>query len=72
MKHLSDVGARFGHAAVVTFWVGSVSRRIPPVTGEHSLLPTSQWRPSKGLPYGWLAIPCVWRSDAVSTFRMII
>ncbi len=34
------------------------------------LLPTSSSRSSIGLPYGWLAILCAWRSSGVTTFHI--
>jgi len=43
---------------------------IRPVTERRSLFPTSSFRPSLSLPYGWPARRRAGRSDGVSTFRM--
>jgi hypothetical protein len=54
------------------FALGHVSYPIYPVTGQPLLFPTSPCHPSMGLPYGWLARHCTWRSDGFSTFHVII
>ena len=51
--------------------LGYISYPIYPTTGQRLLLPTSHCRPSIGLPYGWLAMHCTWRSDDLSTFHVI-
>ncbi|KPA13138.1 hypothetical protein MHK_006651 [Candidatus Magnetomorum sp. HK-1] len=48
-----------------------VADSIHPITGWHLLLPTSPNRSSIGLPYGWLAMHCTWRSIGLTTFRFV-
>ena len=48
-----------GTVAGPEFRAESSSDSIRPVTGRHSLLPTSYDRRSMGLPCGWLAMLCV-------------
>ncbi len=55
----------------LVFTSGHVSCPICPATGQPLLLPTSQCHPFPGLPYGWLARHCTWRSDGFSTFPVV-
>jgi hypothetical protein len=71
-EHLSDVGTRFtGNVMFRVFALGHVSCSIRLATRRPLLFPTSQCRPSMGLPYGWLATHPAWRTDGVSTFHVI-
>ncbi len=73
MKHLLDVGSRFGgrQQTPAPLDLDHVACPIHPTTGWHLLLPASQNRPSMGLPYGWLAMSCTWRTDGFSAFLVI-
>jgi len=73
MKHPPDVGSHFGgrHQIPAPLDLDHIACPIHPTTGRHLLLPASQNHPSSGLPYGWLAMPCTWRTDGFSTFLVI-
>jgi hypothetical protein len=53
------------------FALSHISCPIRCVTQRPLLLPTSHCRPSMGLPYGRLAMHRAWRTDGLSTFRVI-
>jgi hypothetical protein len=61
-----------GQGSASVFTLSHVACSIRPITGQLLLFPTSQCRPSIGLPYGWLARRRgAWRSGDLSTFHVI-